>query len=109
MASAAAGHKSGTRPEDTANRTLHLCFFREESDNAAASDPRRPVVTSGTGIVRRYQASPLSTDTTPQNSPLLHLIPGVGQIKTQRRGQDVLFIELRIKTTGQALGPVLYV
>lgn len=70
---AAAGHKSGARPDDTANRTLHLCFYREESDHATATDPRRPVLTSGTGIVRRYQASPLNTDTTPQNSPLLHL------------------------------------
>lgn len=35
------GHQSGAWPDDTANRTLHLCFFREESDNAAASDPRR--------------------------------------------------------------------
>lgn len=32
--------------------------------------PRRPVVTSGTGIVHRYQAGPLNRKTTHQNSPL---------------------------------------
>lgn len=50
---------------------VHCIFV--SSGRKAASDPRRRVVTSGTGIVRRYQASPLNPDTTPQNSPLLHL------------------------------------
>lgn len=84
--------------------TLHLCFsFREESDNAAAGDPRRPVVTSGAGIVRRYQASPLSTDTRAQNSPLLHLRFQA----SVKRGLDVLFLKWRIKTTAQVLALVL--
>lgn len=33
------GFKMGSWPDDTANSTLHLCFFSEESDNATASDP----------------------------------------------------------------------
>lgn len=33
------GSTSGSWPDDTANSTLHLCFFSEESDNATASDP----------------------------------------------------------------------
>lgn len=31
--------KMGSWPDDTANSTLHLCFFSEESNNATASDP----------------------------------------------------------------------
>lgn len=50
----------GSRPDDTADSTLHLCLFSEDSNNAAAGDPRKIVVTSGTRIVRRYQLEHLA-------------------------------------------------